>query len=89
MGHEMWPESQCQLPQRIVFINNDEVCLSRCKLNKIAPEQVRDSRYFGVTVQENLRFDKCIEAKTQQLKTTQRDQARILLSTEDNKVTGI
>ena len=47
----------------IAFNNNDKVHPPRYKLNEKELEQVADSRYLGVTLQENLRFSKHIEAK--------------------------
>ena len=43
--------------------NNGKVHPPRCKLNEKDLEQVADSRYLGVTLQENLRFSQHIEAK--------------------------
>ena len=43
-------------------MNNDKVHPPRYKLNEKLLEQVTDSRYVGVTLQENLRFSKHIEA---------------------------
>ena len=47
----------------IIAFNNDKVHPPRYKLNEKDLEQVPVSRYLGVTLQENLRFSKHIEAK--------------------------
>ena len=47
----------------IAFNNNDKVHPPRYKPNEKDLEQVTDSRYLGVTLQKNLRFNKNIEAK--------------------------
>ena len=47
----------------ITFNNSDKVYPPRYKLNEKDLEQVTDSQYLGVTLQENLRFSKHIEAK--------------------------
>ena len=63
MGQEMGDEIYVNKSKIIAFNNNDEVHPPRYKLNEKDLEQVADSRHLRVTLPENLRFSKHIEAE--------------------------
>ena len=73
----------------IAFNNSDKVYPPIYKLNEKDIEQVTDSQYLGVTLQENLRFSKHIEAKITTAKKQLGMIKRALLATAESKAAGI
>ena len=59
---------------RAKIFNNDKVPAPAYTLNKTALEQVTDSKYLGVTMQQDLKSNKHIEAKI----TTAKKQLRMI-----------
>ena len=73
----------------IAFNNNDKVHPPRYKLNEKDLEQVADSRHLRVTLPENLRFSKHIEAEITTAKKQLGMIKRALLATAESKAAGI